>query len=43
MFKRKVGAAVMAARRAGSTHAFDTMNHFPQPADDDLKKAMLGR
>ena len=28
MFKRKVGAAVMAARRAGSTHAFDTMNHF---------------
>ncbi len=28
MFKRKVGAAVVAVRRAGSTHAFDTMNHF---------------
>jgi len=28
MFRRKVGAAVVAVRRAGSTHAFDTMNHF---------------
>lgn len=28
MFKRKVGAAVVAVRRAGSTHAFDTMNHL---------------
>jgi multimeric flavodoxin WrbA len=28
MFKRKIGAAVVASRRAGSTHAFDTMNHF---------------
>jgi multimeric flavodoxin WrbA len=28
MFRRKVGAAVIAVRRAGSTHAFDTMNHF---------------
>lgn len=28
MFKRKIGAAVVAVRRAGSTHAFDTMNHF---------------
>jgi multimeric flavodoxin WrbA len=28
MLKRKVGAAVVAVRRAGSTHAFDTMNHF---------------
>jgi len=28
MFKRKVGAAVVAVRRAGSTHAFDSMNHF---------------
>lgn len=28
MFKRKVGAAVVAVRRAGSTHAFDTINHF---------------
>jgi multimeric flavodoxin WrbA len=25
---RKVGAAVMAVRRAGSVHAFDTMNHL---------------
>ncbi len=25
---RKVGAAVVAVRRAGSIHAFDTMNHF---------------
>jgi multimeric flavodoxin WrbA len=28
MFKRKVGAAVVAARRAGAIHAFDSMNHF---------------
>lgn len=28
MFSRKAGAAVVAVRRAGSTHAFDTMNHF---------------
>lgn len=27
-FKRKVGAAVVAVRRGGATHAFDTMNHF---------------
>jgi len=28
MFKRKVGAAVVAARRGGAIHAFDSMNHF---------------
>jgi len=28
MFARKVGAAVVAARRGGSIHAFDTINHF---------------
>jgi len=28
ILKRKVGASVVAVRRAGSTHAFDTMNHF---------------
>ena len=28
MFKRKVGAAVITARRAGSIHAFDSINHF---------------
>lgn len=28
MFKRKVGAAVIAVRRAGSIHAFDSINHF---------------
>ena len=28
MFQRKVGAAVVAARRAGSIHAFTTMNNF---------------
>ncbi len=28
LFKRKVGAAVVAARRAGAIHAFDSMNHF---------------
>ena len=28
MFKRKIGAAVVAARRGGSIHAFDTINHF---------------
>jgi multimeric flavodoxin WrbA len=28
MFARKVGAAVVAVRRGGSVHAFDTMNHF---------------
>ena len=28
MFKRKLGAAVVATGRAGAIHAFDTMNHF---------------
>ncbi len=28
MLKRKVGAAVVAVRRAGSIHAFDSINHF---------------
>ena len=28
LFKRKVGAAVVAVRRGGAIHAFDTMNHF---------------
>jgi multimeric flavodoxin WrbA len=28
MFKRKVGAAVVAVRRAGSIHVFDSINHF---------------
>jgi multimeric flavodoxin WrbA len=28
LFKRKLGAAVVAARRAGGIHVFDTMNHF---------------
>ncbi len=28
MFKRKVGAAVVAVRRGGEIHAFDTINHF---------------
>jgi len=28
MFKRKPGASVVAVRRAGAIHAFDSMNHF---------------
>jgi multimeric flavodoxin WrbA len=28
MFKRKAGAPVIAVRRGGATHAFDTINHF---------------
>ncbi len=28
MFKRKVGAAIVAVRRGGSVHAFDSINHF---------------
>ena len=28
MFARKLGAAVVAVRRAGAIHTFDTMNHF---------------
>ena len=28
MFKRKVGAAVVAVRRAGGIHVFDSINHF---------------
>ncbi len=28
MFRRKVGAAVVAVRRAGSVHTFDSLNHF---------------
>ena len=30
LYKRKLGAAVVAVRRAGSIHAFDTMNHYCQ-------------
>jgi len=28
LYKRKPGAAVVAVRRAGAIHAFDSMNHF---------------
>jgi multimeric flavodoxin WrbA len=28
MFRRKVGAGVVAVRRAGAIHAFDSLNHF---------------
>ena len=28
MFKRKLGASIAVARRAGSIHAFDSINHF---------------
>jgi multimeric flavodoxin WrbA len=28
LFRRKLGAAVVAVRRAGAIHAFDTLNHF---------------
>ncbi len=28
MFRHKVGAAVVAVRRAGAMHAFDSLNHF---------------
>ena len=28
MYKRKLGASVVAVRRAGAIHIFDTMNHF---------------
>ena len=28
MFQRKIGAAVVAVRRAGAMHAFDSINHF---------------
>jgi multimeric flavodoxin WrbA len=28
LFKRKADAAVVAARRAGAIHAFDSINHF---------------
>jgi multimeric flavodoxin WrbA len=28
MFRRKVGASVVAVRRAGAIHTFDTLNHF---------------
>jgi multimeric flavodoxin WrbA len=28
MFKRKLGAAIVAVRRGGEIHAFDSMNHF---------------
>jgi multimeric flavodoxin WrbA len=30
VFRRKIGAAVVAVRRGGGTHAFDTMNHLFQ-------------
>ncbi|MCD6116508.1 flavodoxin family protein [bacterium] len=28
LFKRKIGAAVIAVRRGGAVHVFDTINHF---------------
>lgn len=28
MFRRKVGAGIIAVRRGGAIHAFDTLNHF---------------
>lgn len=28
MFKRKVGAGIVAVRRAGAIHTFDTLNHY---------------
>ena len=28
LYKRKVGAAVIAVRRGGAIHAFDSINHF---------------
>ena len=28
MFRRKIGAALVAVRRAGAIHAFDSINHF---------------
>ena len=28
MFRRKVGAAVVAVRRGGATHVFNSINHF---------------
>lgn len=28
MFKRKIGAAIVAVRRAGAIHVFDSLNHF---------------
>ena len=28
MFRRKVGASVVAVRRGGAIHAFDSLNHF---------------
>jgi multimeric flavodoxin WrbA len=28
LFRKKIGAAVIAVRRAGGTHAFDTINHM---------------
>jgi multimeric flavodoxin WrbA len=28
LFRRKLGAAIVAVRRAGATHVFDTMNHL---------------
>ena len=28
MFKRKIGASVVAVRRAGAIHVFDSLNHF---------------
>ena len=28
LFRRKPGAAIVAVRRAGAIHAFDTINHF---------------
>ena len=28
LFRRKVGAGIVAVRRGGALHAFDTINHF---------------
>ena len=36
LFRRKAGAAVLAVRRGGATHAFDTLNHWLHMMQTDL-------
>jgi multimeric flavodoxin WrbA len=41
MFRRKVGAAVVAARRAGAIHTFDTLEPFLLHWPDDCPGFLL--
>ena len=41
LFRRKVGAAVVAVRRAGSVHVFDSINHFFTKVEGESPRSLV--